>query len=91
MSSGLATDDSGADDPYHTSAECVSSPSTISSSATAHTSRGTGPGLGHVELQVGHGEPLTDRKSTFQAHVASVHSMQEVRSSWNSEMSACVL
>ena len=25
-----------------------------------------------------HGEPLTDRKSTFQAHVAEVHSMDEV-------------
>lgn len=27
-----------------------------------------------------HGEPLTDRKSTFQAHVAQVHSKEEV--SW---------
>lgn len=25
-----------------------------------------------------HGEPLTDRKSTFQAHAAKVHSKQEV-------------
>jgi hypothetical protein len=29
-------------------------------------------------LDIVHGEPLTDRKSTFQAHVASVHSTEEV-------------
>lgn len=33
-----------------------------------------------------HGEPLTDRKSTFQAHVASVRTKQEVR-----ELVVCVL
>ena len=29
-------------------------------------------------IEVVHGEPLTDRKSTFQAHVAEVHSVEEV-------------
>ena len=28
-----------------------------------------------------HGEPLTDRKSTFQAHIATVHSVEEVKMS----------
>lgn len=30
------------------------------------------------DLEIVHGEPLTDRKSTFQAHVASVKSVAEV-------------
>lgn len=30
-----------------------------------------------------HGEPLTDRKSTFQAHVAMVTTTQEVRTKWS--------
>ena len=34
-----------------------------------------------------HGEPLTDRKSTFQAHVAAVRTKQEVR---ELVMCACV-
>ena len=32
-----------------------------------------------VELHVFHGDPLTDRKSTFQAHVTAVHSASDVR------------
>lgn len=33
---------------------------------------------GDCAVEIVHGEPLTDRKSTFQAHVASVHSVEEV-------------
>ncbi len=29
-------------------------------------------------MEIFHGEPLTDRKSTFQAHVTSVSSQEEV-------------
>ena len=32
-----------------------------------------------AKLQIFHGEPFIDRKSVFQAHVAEVHSRQEVR------------
>ena len=31
-----------------------------------------------IAVEMVHGEPLTDRKSTFQAHVAAVHSVEEV-------------
>ena len=31
-------------------------------------------------LAMCHGEPFTDRRSTFQAHVAEIHSLEEV--SW---------
>lgn len=35
-------------------------------------------GEGGARLEIVHGEPLTDRKSTFQAHVARVGSIEEV-------------
>ena len=34
---------------------------------------------GGSSLEIIHGEPLTDRKSTFQAHIAHVNSVDEVR------------
>ena len=40
-----------------------------------------GGAVGGRRLEIVHGEPLTDRKSTFQAHVANVHTVDEVRPS----------
>lgn len=37
-----------------------------------------GPSLSNAPALF-HGEPLTDRKSTFQAHLAEVHSLDEVK------------
>jgi len=33
-----------------------------------------------TQIQITHGDPITDRKSKFQAHFAEVHSMEDVES-----------
>lgn len=52
-------------------------PSTSSTSRTDTTGEARQE-LVCPEMQIVHGDPLTDRKSTFQAHVAAVHSVHEV-------------
>ncbi len=55
-----------------------SSPVKSAESAVLGASQGGTDGDSGMEIV--HGEPLTDRKSTFQAHVAEVHSADEVKS-----------
>ena len=50
----------------------------LSSDSANKSPPGGGMG-GSPEVEIVHGEPLTDRKSTFQAHVAEVHSVTDVR------------
>ena len=44
------------------------------------------PQLTEPELSIFHGESVTDRRSTFQAHVVEVHSVNEVLQSNVNEM-----
>lgn len=70
------------DEPYLASDDNGSTESS-SAKCTSESSRSNPESSKLCEDQqcpdIVHGEPLTDRKSTFQAHAATVYSKQEVR------------
>jgi len=63
------------DDRQPTSNDYSSSPVAMPSDTPTEATDATS---GRLAVEIVHGEPLTDRKSTFQAHVAVVHSVEEV-------------
>ncbi|KAK9809382.1 hypothetical protein WJX73_010525 [Symbiochloris irregularis] len=55
--------------------------------AAMQTANPAGHGANHDDYQIIHGEPFVEKKSTFQAHVAEVHSKADVESAMASLLS----